>query len=286
MPAGTDALPAQSFTPLLGTLLLSPNVSISASTRQCIVQLVQRIRNLAQRDETIGSFGVNERQILEKEILDQLVIGMAHLELDSDAMDEDLASGQQTSSSQASSATDSGLSSNEQLLQSISSTGDTGLLTVLSPSAMTRTQLEGLDEGPRDEPEYPLTPTSDRPPSPVPAPWNGNGVLSESQTESTEALLPIVQTCLPSSLPPSVPSSIPSSEWNGNFLDEQRSESSEQQNAIGRLASMSLMAAVTASSKSLQFHYRGALLMNSLYWHISTPRSGSTGIFCQRGGAS
>ena len=86
MPAGTDALPAQSFTPLLGTLLLSPNVSISASTRQCIVQLVQRIRNLAQRDETIGSFGVNERQILEKEILDQLVIGMAHLELDSDAM--------------------------------------------------------------------------------------------------------------------------------------------------------------------------------------------------------
>lgn len=206
------------------------------------MNLVQRIRALDRENGNDGTFGFEERRIFEKEILDQVVIGMAHLEPNPDAMDEDLGSEQQTGSSQASSATDSSRSSQEQLLCTMSATEDTSLLTVLAPSAIAATQLARLDDAPQDDPEYPLTASIDRPPSPVPL----------SRSESMSSSIDDVEE-LSISLPPSLPPSMPSSELNATPMDDARSDTSEEQNAVGRLASMSLMAAVTASSEFTTF---------------------------------
>jgi serine/threonine-protein phosphatase 4 regulatory subunit 1 len=237
-----SVMPVQSFTPLLGTLLLSPNSSVSSATRQCIVNLVQRIRSLDKENAKDGTLGAVERRLFEKEIMEQVVIGMAHLEQSAEAMDEDLASEQQTGSSMS----DSSRSSQEQL-RTMSATGDADLLTMLSPSAIAASQLDRLDDAPQDDPQYPLSLNIDRPPSPVPAPLSRSASTSPASVEEMDVL----SLVSPLSLPPSIPSSIPPSEMNATPLDDARSDYSDEQNAIGRLASMSLMAAVTASGESI-----------------------------------
>ncbi|KAJ3735417.1 armadillo-type protein [Lentinula guzmanii] len=114
---GTPTISVQAFTPILGTLLLSPNVLVGGATRYAVVALLGRIKRVNSLESKIGSespnvrvqdvrlnehsqnlsviffpegddeeniviglFGKEERALFEKEILFQVVIGMGRLD--------------------------------------------------------------------------------------------------------------------------------------------------------------------------------------------------------------
>ncbi|KAF5391394.1 hypothetical protein D9757_001993 [Collybiopsis confluens] len=104
----------QAFTPILGTLLLSPNVFVGGATRYAVVALLGRItrvnamqsqsganplivhvqehynahyhtnspipENDDEEDVVIGLFGKDERALFQREILFQVIIGMGRLD--------------------------------------------------------------------------------------------------------------------------------------------------------------------------------------------------------------
>ncbi|KAH7914982.1 armadillo-type protein [Hygrophoropsis aurantiaca] len=92
-------IPVQAFTPILGTLLLSPNGMVSGPTRLAVVEILGKIRVANDReepshttdqeiDQAVGSgsasqtgfFGPQERKLFEEELIYQLVIGMGRLD--------------------------------------------------------------------------------------------------------------------------------------------------------------------------------------------------------------
>ncbi len=87
----------QAFTPILGTLLLSSNPQIVGAARYAVVDLLERMRKaddtnlaLTRRNGDVdfslvtGLFGPRERAMFQDEILQQVVIGMGHLEIDAE----------------------------------------------------------------------------------------------------------------------------------------------------------------------------------------------------------
>lgn len=97
---GDVMISVQAFTPILGTLLLSSNGSVSGPARCTVVDLLGRIRkaddahepgsaNTEPLDHGYGLFGRAQRQMLEEELIHQLVIGIGRL--DASAEDEDAA---------------------------------------------------------------------------------------------------------------------------------------------------------------------------------------------------
>ena len=90
----------QAFTPILGTLLLSPNGMVSGPARCTVVDLLCRIRkaddaqdsrstNVQPSDSSDGLFGQIQRQMFEEELIHQLVIGIGRLDVSVE--DEDIA---------------------------------------------------------------------------------------------------------------------------------------------------------------------------------------------------
>jgi len=84
----------QAFTPILATLLLSSNGVVSGSTRFAIVELLARIHRADDLgdhhadDPSHGLFGRHERSLFEEEVIQQLVIGMGRLESDENDADD------------------------------------------------------------------------------------------------------------------------------------------------------------------------------------------------------
>ena len=108
-----DVLPicVQAFTPILGTLLLSINGNVGSNARNAIVGILRRIKRLDDIEDGVdntqpvtdgsgmnvltddwiegfddfdpnpGLFGKNERRLFEDELLRQVVIGMARLDI-------------------------------------------------------------------------------------------------------------------------------------------------------------------------------------------------------------
>lgn len=92
----------QAFTPILGTLLLSPNPHVGGVARYAVVDLLERMRKADHQEAiissssirhrvddedaelTTGLFGPQERTWFQEEILQQLVIGMGHLDVNTD----------------------------------------------------------------------------------------------------------------------------------------------------------------------------------------------------------
>ncbi|KAG8217817.1 armadillo-type protein [Butyriboletus roseoflavus] len=90
------SISVQAFTPILGTLLLSPNGMVSGPARCAVVDLLCRIRNADDAEESAQPshtshplFGRIQRQMFEEELIHQLVIGIGRL--DASVEDEDIA---------------------------------------------------------------------------------------------------------------------------------------------------------------------------------------------------
>ncbi|KAH8117354.1 ARM repeat-containing protein [Phellopilus nigrolimitatus] len=79
-PRDIPLLYVQTFTPLLGTLLLNPGSNIGAPARRCIVNLLTRLREADAQGSDVQSLGPVERRLFKRELLQQVVIGMGHLE--------------------------------------------------------------------------------------------------------------------------------------------------------------------------------------------------------------
>ncbi|TBU65648.1 ARM repeat-containing protein [Dichomitus squalens] len=112
-------VPVQAFTPILGTLLLSPNGIVGGSARYAVVELLRRLRRADEREQPseaesetaeslhpqqpsrpvspalsqasyqdsaesldLGLFQENERRLFERELVYQVVIGMGRLDMD------------------------------------------------------------------------------------------------------------------------------------------------------------------------------------------------------------
>jgi serine/threonine-protein phosphatase 4 regulatory subunit 1 len=74
-------LPVQTFTPILGTLLLSPNPTVATSARRAVVDMLSEIRKASEGELESGLFGEEERRLLRDELLESVVIGMARLDM-------------------------------------------------------------------------------------------------------------------------------------------------------------------------------------------------------------
>lgn len=72
-------IPVAAFTPILGTLLLSPNRLVGAPARAAVVDILARLRT-AHDSADNGLLGNVERQLFERELLHQVVIGMSRLD--------------------------------------------------------------------------------------------------------------------------------------------------------------------------------------------------------------
>ena len=89
-------LPVQSFTPIIGTLLLARSVPVGAAARFAVVDILRRAREAPEPGrQTL--FGDAERRLLEQEILHQVVIGIGRLDiLDEGEGDEPMADAEQS----------------------------------------------------------------------------------------------------------------------------------------------------------------------------------------------
>lgn len=99
MPADWDPegevayISVQAFTPILGTLLLSPNTMVGGPARFAVVDVLSRIRKLDEQEDEkaqgkeveediyVGTFARAERKMLREELLQQVVIGMGRLDI-------------------------------------------------------------------------------------------------------------------------------------------------------------------------------------------------------------
>ncbi|THH22143.1 hypothetical protein EUX98_g8227, partial [Antrodiella citrinella] len=121
--AGTPAdepalISVQSFTPILGTLLLSANAHVGGPARYAVVELLRRVRKADdfehhtstqlpadpsvhpledEEDEEqyseLGLFGEEQRRLFEREMIHQVVIGMGRLDLPEEVADGEPTSG-------------------------------------------------------------------------------------------------------------------------------------------------------------------------------------------------
>ncbi|KAJ7740714.1 armadillo-type protein [Mycena maculata] len=110
--SSTSTISVQAFTPILGTLLLSPNSKVGGAARYVVVNILSRIKKLDKReagvhvsslltsdtdsdseeednveDIPVGLFGREERHMFEQELLQQVVIGMGRLDDTGDDVD-------------------------------------------------------------------------------------------------------------------------------------------------------------------------------------------------------
>lgn len=321
-------LHVQAFTPLLGTLLLNAGSTVGAPARMCVVNLLARIREArTQNGADIGYFGPSERKMFEREIIQQVVIGMAHLEAGAGNGfgNREVNSGAQQHAGATPAVTDYASpdvqpfgqeeGEEEELLHSPvppSATDDETMVSTLSSTSFSLQTAAFLAEPALPSPSETAAANAlaaiERPPSPLPTATMGlssqpqtqmgghmSMPLSEiepefahivSQQHSDDMMLDYPSP-VRSSTPPAIMSSrvMPPAEvhrqdgvlspqpqhptnyqpaaepealslpfqpgGDGSSLTE--GDFNEEQAAVGRLASMSLMAAVTASGKLLLF---------------------------------
>ncbi|KAJ3810728.1 armadillo-type protein [Lentinula aff. lateritia] len=257
---GIPTISVQAFTPILGTLLLSPNVLVGGATRYAVVALLGRIKrvnamesklgsdspkihvqiprlnevansqnlsvgSLAEIDDEeeidIGFFGKEERSLFQKEILFQVVVGMGRL--DSDEPDGEF-TGERDQHGIGSSPASSSPS--------------------VSPS------LTGTDTTPFARPSSPFPSDVDMFSSGSSAdPFNSSGTLTIPSAASSPPIATTDFTPQNRLSPPSTDLSMssPSIMSDVPSYDELDEEGEYDQATIGRLSSMSLVAAVAAS---------------------------------------
>ncbi|KAG1754514.1 armadillo-type protein [Suillus lakei] len=230
----------QAFTPILATLLLSSNNVVSGSARFAIVELLARIHSADELgdqhvdDLSCGFFGRNERILFEEEVIQQLVIGMGRLEPGEDETDPDevwyTPAGEVPQPSHP-------LPSNS------------------SVNPYFPTTQTPLSSGMRTPATAPIPPPGSNllsPPVGVPPPYPGAEVIGVGTSPIARTLVSTAQCRLLRD--PGSADTMPATTYAGSAhsdpgLDGQEEEQDMdpgEQAAVGRLSSMSLIAAVVA----------------------------------------
>ena len=265
----------QAFTPILGTLLLSDNPVIGTAARYAVVDLLARLRTADEgetdanpsspvdlhhtTDGTVGLFLRDEREIFRNEILQQIVIGMARLDVDlDDPPAEDLQPDQPDQPREPTGGfqnlTDSPVGSN---VQTTSSQSVPETCNPFFPPALPRSY---------SPPASPSIHSSERPCPPPP--------MASEKSCASMAMPDIAapQWINAEFRGPRSPMEErwssprpPQSDWTDE-VEGYESQSEGHQGAVGRVSSMSLMAAVAASGK-----YRCINISSSLKFQGKDP---------------
>ncbi|KAF8488785.1 armadillo-type protein [Gautieria morchelliformis] len=74
-------LPVQSFTPILGSLLIDHSAMVGAPARFAVVEILNRLHSADDKNEDSPPFAAKERKMLEQEIVHQVIIGMGRLDV-------------------------------------------------------------------------------------------------------------------------------------------------------------------------------------------------------------
>lgn len=238
----------QAFTPILGTLLLSDNPVVGAAARYAVVDLLTRLRAADEgetgadpsysvdlhhvADGVVGLFLRDEREIFRNEILQQIVIGMARLDVDLDDLPaEDLQPDQpRESSSKFQDLTDIPVGSN---VQTMASQSVPEAFNIFFPPALPRSYSP-----PASPSIHPLERSC------LPPPMASE--ISGSSIVMPDIAAPQQGPRSPTEGPWFSPGPA-QSDWPHG--DEMEGCESQSEGAVGRLSSMSLMAAVAASGK-------------------------------------
>ncbi|KAJ3861224.1 armadillo-type protein [Lentinula novae-zelandiae] len=252
---GIPTISVQAFTPILGTLLLSPNVLVGGATRYAVVALLGRIKRVNAMESkpgsdspkihvqipqiVIGFFGKEERSLFQKEILFQVVVGMGRL--DSDESDAEFA-GERDQHAIGSTPSDSGAAwqthtRRTDLESQIDIVLDEAEAPTQQPPQASSSPIATTDLTPQNG----LSPPSSHRPDIHAFPHESNWPRSPSpfQRQDVNTFGANISADLPMSSP-SIISDVPS-------YDELDEEGEYDQATIGRLSSMSLVAAVAAS---------------------------------------
>ena len=288
----TPLLDVQTFTPLLGTLLLNPSTNVGAPARMCVVTLLTRLRDVDTKSDDAGCFGPKERKIFERELIQHIVIGMGHLDVPSESSES--GSGEQVVPELHQ------LHSHDSLLEPEADVpgapsppaaivGEEVVMATLDSPSLLTSQIVNEEE--RASPDLTaLAAAIPRPPSPLPSspqiqplalPDMEPAELQQSDLQYTHSVVEVIPdsaaesrliTSSTNSSESEGPSAVmtngvepllapeprpvavaitPNVSLNGDVGGEALTDFNEEQAAIGRLASMSLMAAVTASGMFL-----------------------------------
>ena len=258
-PSAPPKFLAGTFTPLLGSLLLSQNVLVGEVARNCVVELLQRVVTNDTRD---GALGEREREMLERELVEGVIIALARLgegppEEDIQMQEADLQSSEaenaegavdETAESQASSP-----SSFEPLASLPMSVGSVALSPLPTPEAR------------REDPSDILH----APPSPSPTSASTAGPIPDSGEGDSRIL----------SSPPSTLSASPiplSAEPTPGSLSSSRS-SINSENTDPSTPSLSSTGNSTSSSSDPEFYLHSSSdPSSSLHPFIAQPSSAST----------
>ncbi|KAF8580913.1 hypothetical protein K439DRAFT_1619480 [Ramaria rubella] len=261
-PQDPPVLPVQTFTPILGWLLIDHNTMVGGPARFAVVEILNRLHSADDRGEDFPPFGIKERKMLEQEIIQQVIIGMGRL----DVSEECFPSPKPDVTSETSSTVPLPSSTHESSLVSLPHSPSAAQ----SPFSL---PFDNIKSSAKDQ--ISIIPA---PPS-IPSPdvlSSSSGFSPDSTSSQILEQLPDFSLA-PASPPPAgnnlgnwiPPSPHPSSEatFGDSTLNEEcnndhdewlvaegqhnqdAQEDANQQAAFGRLSSMSLIATVTAHAK-------------------------------------
>ncbi|KAH8106745.1 armadillo-type protein [Cristinia sonorae] len=299
-PVEPALISVQSFTPILGTLLLSPNAHIGGPARYAVVELLRRVRKAddyehhtttqlpadpaihpydeeedASRYVDLGLFTEEQRRLFEREMIYQVVIGMGRLDSAEDQIESDLpGSGASTATVQRTNVGSGDSYFPPSPAPSPSSTNSTGSTpSLVSTTSVSTPSSSGSSLGSTPDSVVPLLPAFSPSPSPL-------STVSNADSEGTGG-----PNVTPSSIgPPTSPFQNTAGAWimprspgdlatgadeeqqkfggwlgsagaHTNWVNDTSEEADlGEEAAVGRLSSMSLMAAVTASVTMSEEH--------------------------------
>lgn len=240
-------MPVHAFTPIIGTLLLAHNAAVGAATRFAVIDILRQIRDADADPDAQSSnetaFGPDERMLLKQEILQQIVIGIGRLDLVEEGDGYDLPADDPPSTSVVGPST----TESPRPDQASSERSSTPSLPELSrhdtPSSTDSVKTPEL-VSPEGESSYPriqaqISDVALDDPSRISsdAPLSGNSISSETESKTL------------------VTATSDDSAGNSSTEVGATDDSDGVEAALGRLSSMSLMAAVSAGGACIFFFF-------------------------------
>lgn len=248
----------QAFTPILGTLLLSPNGMVSGPARCAVVEMLGRIRGADDAEDwgvensqcpgmPIGLFAKPQRKMFEDEILLQLVIGIGRLDVSTEEDATEVWFDASARTPAAELPDQVVIDVNQTPNSSVNSyfptphSSPTPTVSTPLPNSTTSVEVPMVSIIPPSPPPG-LLPLPEYPTSEPPSPISSISYLCGSEGPSSNKM---------GSLQTSGPVPVHPLEHATLHQEAESDVNSNEQAAIGRLSSMSLIAAVTAGGASV-----------------------------------
>lgn len=280
----------QAFTPILGTLLLSPNGMVSGPTRCAVVDLLGRMKKADAVDEGVerddsandcGLFGRSQRKLFADEVLQQIVIGIGRLDL---PVEEEVVDVWYDASARTPAMEIPGQTSTSATVDQLYDPAVNPYFPVPPPSPSS--PVSPLPPCSSMDIPVPIPSVAVVPPSPPPC---ATPLIEFSPTKPPSPITSISfhyegAGSSPTRMVNPYGSVLPAAPHSTDVEERREAEDesdANEQAAVGRLSSMSLIAAVTAGGDLIHLLF---LVLLAESWNRFI-RTGDSACICKRGGA-